>query len=528
VRRGTGEADLDLTSVAIWSLAGLAALLCLWELSRSGMLFGVTEYDDAAYFGSAVRLVHGVLPYRDFYLVQPPGLVLLLTPLAWLSEAIGTRDALAVGRLCIPLVAAAQVLLVGRLVRHKGLAPTFVGCAVIALYTDAISSTHTIVLEPLLVLFCLGALALAFDNGHLRQDRRVFFAGLLLGASGAVKLFAIVPAAVLAVHYWRSWRSLGRLVAGAVAGFALLAGPFIVLAPSAFIHQVFAVQLHRQLLVRTPLNLRLSHMLGLSGFSSNYIGMTATAGVIVVVGVLLVAFVATGYVFAARDRAGLSQLDTFSLATSILVVVMFLVPAEFYYHYADLLGPFLALAIATATGGILTATRTATGTDGLSRTDSRSARALAVLAIVLVAGAAAGQLISSSQIDGADSARGVDAVVPAGACTVSDSPALLVTADRLVSSTPGCPQLVDALGLSLSIDTGASPAIVGTVTPQLVDTWLSIIGKADYVVLSSAADLRIPVAPAITNELRRDFSRHVEPGGVVVFVRHGSPVASSS
>jgi hypothetical protein len=523
VRRGTGEADLDLTSLTIWLLAALAALLCLWELTRPGMLFGVTEYDDAAYLGSAVRLVHGVLPYRDFYLVQPPGSVVLLTPLAWLSEAIGTRDALAVGRLLMPLVAAAQVLLVGRLVRHRGFATTFVACAAMAVYTDAITSTHTIVLEPLLVLFCLGALTLAFDAGRLREDRRVFFAGLLLGAGGAVKLFAIVPAAVLAVHYWRSWRSLLRLVAGAVAGFAILAGPFIALAPSSFIHQVIAVQLHRQLLVRTPLALRLSHMLGLSGFSSNYIGRTAPTAVIVLVGVLLVAFVAVGYILAARSETGLSQLDTASLATAILVVAIFLIPSEFYYHYTDLLGPFLALTLGTATAGVAAATRKTVRPETLHR----ATPALVVLGVALVAAAAVGQVAGSSNLAGADTGQAVDAVVPAGACAVSDSPALLVTADRLVSNTPGCPQIVDALGVSLSIDTGVSPAIIGTVTPQLVRTWLRFIGRADYVVLSSAADLRIPFVPEVTSVLHHDFSRRSVSGGIVIYVRHSAPRATS-
>ena len=79
------------------------------------MLFGVTEYDDGAYFGSAIRLVHGALPYRDFVMVQPPGFTLLASPLALLSRAIGTRDALAIARLFMPLVAALNVVLVGML-----------------------------------------------------------------------------------------------------------------------------------------------------------------------------------------------------------------------------------------------------------------------------------------------------------------------------------------------------------------------------------------------------------------------------
>ena len=53
-------------------------------------LLGVTEYDDGVYLGAALRLVHGVLPYRDFVLVQPPGLILVMTPVAALAKWTGT------------------------------------------------------------------------------------------------------------------------------------------------------------------------------------------------------------------------------------------------------------------------------------------------------------------------------------------------------------------------------------------------------------------------------------------------------
>ena len=61
-----------------------------YQSTRPGFLVGVTEYDDGPYFGSAVRLVHGSMPYRDFVLVQPPGITLLMSPAALLSYLVGT------------------------------------------------------------------------------------------------------------------------------------------------------------------------------------------------------------------------------------------------------------------------------------------------------------------------------------------------------------------------------------------------------------------------------------------------------
>jgi hypothetical protein len=68
------------TTLVIIGMTLLALAVRLYYFTRPGYLLGVTEYDDGSYFGSAVRLVHGVLPYRDFVFVQPPGITLLMTP----------------------------------------------------------------------------------------------------------------------------------------------------------------------------------------------------------------------------------------------------------------------------------------------------------------------------------------------------------------------------------------------------------------------------------------------------------------
>ena len=57
--------------IAVCTAAG--AFLRFYQLARPGYLLGLTEYDDAVNFGDALRLVSGVIPYRDFVAVQPPG-----------------------------------------------------------------------------------------------------------------------------------------------------------------------------------------------------------------------------------------------------------------------------------------------------------------------------------------------------------------------------------------------------------------------------------------------------------------------
>src|SRR5258707_12449674 len=91
--------------IAVTTLFALA--LRGYQLARPGHLLGVGDYDDGTDFGSALRLIHGVLPYRDFVTVQPPGITLLMVPAALLSHLTGTAGAIAAGRILTALAGAA-------------------------------------------------------------------------------------------------------------------------------------------------------------------------------------------------------------------------------------------------------------------------------------------------------------------------------------------------------------------------------------------------------------------------------------
>src|ERR1035441_2608827 len=80
---------------AVWKLTllaqlvpvGVALAICLYQLTLPSVLFGIhgfsgNGYDDGVYLGAAVRLVNGAIPYRDFVFLQPPGSVLLFSPIA--------------------------------------------------------------------------------------------------------------------------------------------------------------------------------------------------------------------------------------------------------------------------------------------------------------------------------------------------------------------------------------------------------------------------------------------------------------
>ncbi|HET7246603.1 MAG TPA: hypothetical protein VFJ07_17380, partial [Streptosporangiaceae bacterium] len=98
----------------------LAVGLRLYDLSRPGYLLGISEYDDGTDFGSAIRLVHGGVPYRDFIMVQPPGISLIMFPIALITKGMGTITGMAVARVFTALASAAAVPVAGLLVRHRG------------------------------------------------------------------------------------------------------------------------------------------------------------------------------------------------------------------------------------------------------------------------------------------------------------------------------------------------------------------------------------------------------------------------
>src|SRR5262249_25129185 len=162
-------------------------------------LFGISEYDDGTDFGSAIRLLHGGVPYRDFIMVQPPGITLIMFPVALITKGMGTVTGMAVARVVTALASAAAGPGSGLLTRHRGFVAVLVSCGVLAIYPDSIMAARTVLLEPWLVLFCLlGALAV-FDGDRVATGRRVLLGGAAFGFAGAVKVWAILPVAVILV-----------------------------------------------------------------------------------------------------------------------------------------------------------------------------------------------------------------------------------------------------------------------------------------------------------------------------------------
>src|SRR4051812_37861771 len=143
--------------------AGVAALAFAVRLSavlRGGGLFGRIGYDGSVYYASASALTRGLLPYRDFLLLHPPGIALALLPFAALGRLVGDADAFALARLAWFGLGALSAGLVFTLLRPRGLGAALVGALGYAVFVPAVTSEHTTSLEAVGSACLLGATAL--------------------------------------------------------------------------------------------------------------------------------------------------------------------------------------------------------------------------------------------------------------------------------------------------------------------------------------------------------------------------------
>jgi len=512
-QEGRRKGWLTPVSVAIGACTLLALALRLFLLSRPGYLLGVTEYDDGPYFGSAVNLVHGFLPYRSFVLVQPPGITLLMVPSALLSEATGTATAMATGRILTILASSAGVLLVGLLLRHRGLLTVIVGCGIVAVYPDSVSTARTILVEPWLVLFCLlGALAL-FDRDRLTTSgKRLFWGGVAFGFAGCVEVWAIFRSSC-------SWScsSCGppgsggppSTRAGVAVGFLVPTLPFAALAPKRFYQSLYVAQVApRAGSTRVPLPARLSDLLGIVGIPPSWLPAHPRT-LILTVTVVLVLVVAVMIVVAwIRLRQGPPPLEWFALATTAVIVVMFMWPDQFHYHFAAFLAPFFAMSIALALSRLLEALGQGQGTSGQPATDGlqlwKPAAVVAGLAVVVLA---MFQFSDESHLalHLAPVPAAVEKIIPKGACVATDQASYLLMANRFSPDQANCPHMLDGLGSDLGFSNGLKPATGAGNVAAVQALWWDEFTHSQFVWLSYNSYRRIAWDPKLRAYFKANF-----------------------
>ena len=512
-RLGHRLRSMSPAGLAILTATALALALRLFLVTRPGFLTsGNVEYDDGVYLGAALRLLHGALPYKDYAFVQPPGIVVVALPGAIIGTLTSQATGLAAARVLSVLASTACVPLAGRLVRHRGVLACAVTAGLLAVYPADVLSGRTLLLEPWMNLACLLAANAAFRQGRLARPRWLAWAGVAFGCGVAIKLWAAVPAAVLLAMCLISrppaetsrMRRAGALIGGAVGGFAVLAGPFVLADPAGFIRETLFYQVSRQG-SPPPTSLRLAHLTGLIDLlgrdgklastgtithSLFALGAEASTRAVAVgwpayaaaaAGILLIA---AGYLRGVRQR---TPLEWFALVTAVLATAAIMEYSAFFYHYPDFPAPWLAIAVGVAVQSLACLIK---GADARARTARRVLAAVVAVVILAIAGLEARELEPANV---QASPASVSALVPAGSCLVADQVSFAIAADRFAAPSPGCPDLIDSLAVTLALSGGKSPLGGAGDDPKAVAGWEAIFGQAKYVWLSGNASTRIPM-----------------------------------
>jgi alpha-1,2-mannosyltransferase len=491
-----------------WVIVATTALalgLRLWQLRSPGHLFGVTEYDDGVYLGAALRLVHGVLPYRDFVLVQPPGLILIMTPVAALAKWTGTAGAMGAGRILTACAGAAAVPLAGRLVRHRGTLAILIACGLLAVYPDAIAASVTVLQEPWLVLCCLAGAVAVFDGDQLTGSwKRLAWGGAAFGFAGAIKVWAVIPMLVIVALAARRPRRAAVFAGGTAAGFLVPVLPFAVASPGSFYKSVIVAQIVRVDDARVSTWTRLTSLTGLDSLSpvSHQAVLIAS---IAIPALVVLAFAGAWMVTRRRPPA----LDWFALATAALIVAAFMWPPDFYYHYSGFLAPFLALCVGLPVARLVAGLQEA---GWRPASGGRVWRAATAVTLAAIAAMAVSQVYHEGRANtSVHDFAALQRVIPPGACVLTDEVSYTIAADRFLSSVPGCSPVVDGVGTDLALGHGRNGVTGAGRVPAVAAVWDQALRAAQYVWLSSKLDSVEARRIAWTPALRAYFFGHFRP-----------------
>lgn len=399
------------------------ALAFVARLVRAGGVPGLWAYggyDDGVYFAAAEELVHGRLPYRDFLLLHPPGVVLALAPFAELSHVMSDAHALVVARLAYMALGAVNTALVVLVAAPWGRRAAVTGGLLYALLPVASVAEYLTLLEPLGTTAVLGAALLA------RRAERARASGwwsVAVGAAAAVapatKIWGVATlGAVLAWHAYRlGARAALRATAGALATGLVVIGPFAVLAGGTFWRDVVADQLGR---TRVPIgpSARLAELTGIT-----FTVLPHTALRVLAVVVLLTVLGCAGLAW--RARRGRFWVVLLGVQGTVLAL-----SPSFFLRYTTLAAPALVLVVASAAAAVPLLSRAS----------------IAVAALSALAFALAPPLVHTSP---PFPSRAVRAVLPTTGCVRADSPGALVLLDLMSRELDqGCSVAVDVTGIS--------------------------------------------------------------------------------
>lgn len=421
--------------VAVVFVAALA--MRLGVILRSGGIHGIIGYDCGVYFADADALLHGRLPYRDFTMVHPPGIMLALTPFAALTRVMTDWHAFIVATLVFCVLSSVSAVLVVLLCRRLGITRrgALIAGLFYAVWFGAVSAEFEVKLEPLCnLLFLCGLLALLRDQ---RRPQRwsALLAGAVIGLTMSIKIWWVVPVVLILVWHGvsrRSARAALEATFGAALSVTAVCLPFFLVDPAGMWQSVITGQLGR---TRTnPLVSRLDGMSTVNQLVHHLTGWEQDAVAIAFL-VSLAVVVALGWRGSRRGR--------FLIVASLAQLAVLLEAPSWFEYYCD----YVAVGFAVAVG----AAAVAVGRVRLVRSPAAivTAGALALTGLITVAG--------SEAIPAYAGAGTLTRALHGERCVMSNTTTLLLRLDAFSRDLAnGCPNWVDVSGRLMGADDAAA------------------------------------------------------------------------
>ena len=440
---------------AAWGIPLLIGVVAfgarLMSALHSGGLDAVFGYDEGVYFAASSSFVSGLLPYRDFLLVHPPGSVVFLAPFALLGKATSEPTGWMAARLGVMLLGATNAVLIYVIARRVSLVAGIVAGGLYALWGPVIHVERTTMLEA----FVLAAIVVALwaMNDAETSTWRLILAGAALGLGASTKLWGLVPLLIIVgwLVFARAWRSVAVVTGTAAVAFAVIVLPFFAQSPERMVDDVIRAQIGRGR-GGTPEHDRLTQMFGLSfaRFDSVHwyaltIGLAALAVVVFAMGI--------AWAREPRARPWVALLFT-QMAVLIAVPV-------YFEGYSSFIGPALILVCGTAVGVLWR------GLGSRRVAVTRFGRAALLAGVVLLASVSAFHAVRTP-IDLRPPTLAMARVVTNARCVGSDSAGLLLSANVLARNIGrGCPTVVDFDGTVYSFADGANPRHLDSIRRRL-------------------------------------------------------------
>ncbi len=429
----TRRAPLVLVALVI---AMVAVAARAYPVLAGGGLFGLGNYDDGVHYAAAVAFTSGQLPYRDFLLLHPPGIVLLLSPAAVVGSLFGDPTGMATARVGWWLLGGVNALLVARIALRFGRPAALVGGFGYALFYPAVYSEHTALLEPPATTCLLVSLLLvrATDPRAVLTSPRLLLAGAVLGFGATLKIWGVVP--VLVVVVWllggRRVRAATLYLAGAVGICLVVYLPFFLQAPGEMWRFVVSDQVGRRAL-NVSFVKRLTDLSGMTLWAPSPTRLTPLILAALTVGVVCTLAALT-----------MRRTRLLGLLTAALVAMLLFTPSWFV-HYTGLTAAPVVLVTATTAGLLLSL---------LTRVTGRTWVTGILLSVGLIGLLGyAQQLLDLRLIRSFPGASLSRALVGVPGCVATDDPSTLIQTDLLRRNLArGCRTEIDLGGVNYDIE----------------------------------------------------------------------------